>query len=381
MAKTALILGAGIGGIVAAQTLRKLLPPEHRVVVVERQHEHVFAPSLLWYMTGGHEAARFTRPLSTLSAKGIELVHGDITGIDPAALSVEVGGQSLRGDAMVLALGADYAPELIPGLAEVGHNLYTLIGATAIQRALENFQGGRIVVLTAAPAYKCPAAPYEAAMLVDAYCKKRQLHGPTEVVVYAAEPIPMAVTGPAIGEQVKMLLDSKGIGYFPNHQVNKVETGLLHFSDGSTTPFDLLLYVPPHRVPAVVKAAGLCAESGWVAVDRGTLQTKFPEVYAIGDVTSIPLKMGRPLPKAGVFAHGQAEVVAHNLAHAWTGQGAPRLFTGEGMCFLEIGDARAGLGKGNFYAEPTPQVAMHGPNVLWHAGKVLYEKYWLYRYF
>ena len=381
MAKTALILGAGIGGIVAAQTLRKLLPPEHRVVVVERQREHVFAPSLLWYMTGGHEAARFTRPLSTLSAKGIELVHGDITSIDPAALTVTVNGQTLGGDAMVLALGADYAPELIPGLAEAGHNLYTLTGATAIQRALESFQGGRIVVLTAAPAYKCPAAPYEAAMLVDAYCKNRQLHGPTEVVVYAAEPIPMAVTGPAIGEQVKMLLDSKGIGYFPNHQVSTVEAGLLRFADGSTTPFDLLLYVPPHRVPAVVKAAGLCAESGWVAVDRGTLQTKFPEVYAIGDVTSIPLKMGRPLPKAGVFAHGQAEVVAHNLAHAWTGQGAPRLFTGEGMCFLEIGDARAGLGKGNFYAEPTPQVAMHGPNVLWHAGKVLYEKYWLYRYF
>ena len=138
MAKTALILGAGIGGIVAAQTLRKLLPSEHRVVVVERQREHVFSPSLLWYMTGDREAAKFTRPLSALSAKGIELVHGDITGIDPAALSVEVGGQSLRGDAMVLALGADYAPELIPGLAEVGHNLYTLIGATAIQRALEN---------------------------------------------------------------------------------------------------------------------------------------------------------------------------------------------------------------------------------------------------
>lgn len=380
MAKTALILGAGIGGIVAARTLRKLLPPEHRVVVVERQREHVFAPSLLWYMTGDHTAAKFTRPLSTLSPMGIELVQGDITGIDPAALSVEVGGQTLRGDAMVLALGADYAPELIPGLAEVGHNLYTLDGAAAIGRALQSFQGGRIVVLTAAPAYKCPAAPYEAAMLLEAHLKKRGLRERSEVVVHAAEPIPMAVTGPAIGEQVKLLLHSKGIGYFPNHQVSRAEAGLLHFSDGGTAPFDLLLYVPPHRVPAVVKAAGLCGESGWVAVDRGTLQTKFDQLYAIGDVTSIPLKMGRPLPKAGVFAHGQAEVVAHNIAHAWSGQGAPRQFAGEGMCFLEIGDARAGLGQGNFYAEPTPQVAMRGPSVLWHAGKVMYEKYWLYRY-
>ena len=202
MAKTALILGAGIGGIVAARTLRKLLPSEHRVVVVERQREHVFAPSLLWYMTGDHAAAKFTRPLSGLAAS--ELVHGDITGIDPAALSVEVGGQTLRGDAMVLALGADYAPELIPGLAEIGHNLYTLDGAAAIQRALESFQGGRIVVLTAAPAYKCPAAPYEAAMLIEAHLKKRGLRDRSDVVVHAAEPIPMAVTGPVIGEQVKI---------------------------------------------------------------------------------------------------------------------------------------------------------------------------------
>jgi len=381
MGKTALILGAGIGGIVAAQALRKLLPAEHRVVVLERQREHVFAPALLWHMTGDHQASKFTRPLSALSANGIELVQGDITAIDPAALSAEVGGQTLRGDTMVLALGADYAPELIPGLAEVGHNLYTLDGAASIQRALKSFLGGRIVVLTAAPAYKCPAAPYEAAMLLEAHLKKHGLRERSEIVVHAAEPIPMAVTGPAIGEQVKMLLQSKGIGYSPNHQVSRAEAGLLHFADGSSTPFDLLLYVPPHRVPAVVKAAGLCAESGWVAVDRGTLQTKFDQLYAIGDVTSIPLTMGRPLPKAGVFAHGQAEVVAHNIAHAWIGQGAPRQFAGEGMCFLEIGDARAGLGQGNFYAEPTPQVAMRGPSVLWHAGKVLYEKCWLHRYF
>lgn len=155
-------------------------------------------------------------------------------------------------------------------------------------------------------------------MLLEAHLKKRGLRARAEVVVHAAEPIPMAVTGPVIGEQVKLLLRSKGIGYFPNHQVSRVESSLLHFSDGGTAPFELLLYVPPHRAPAVVKSAGLCADSGWVAVDRGTLQTSFAQLYAIGDVTSIPLKMGRPLPKAGVFAHGQAEVVAHNIAHTYS---------------------------------------------------------------
>ncbi|MCX7148254.1 MAG: FAD/NAD(P)-binding oxidoreductase [Rhodocyclales bacterium] len=381
MDKTALILGAGIGGIVAAETLRKLLPPEHRVVVVERERNHVFAPSLLWHMTGDNDAAAFTRPLSALSSKGIELVTGELTRIDPATLSVDVGGKTLTGDAMVVALGADYAPEAIPGLAEAGHNLYTLEGAQEIRDALDTFEGGRIVVLTAAPAYKCPAAPYEAAMLVDAWCKKRRLRQETTVTVYAAEPAPMLVTGPVVGAQVTGMLEKKGIPYFPTHQVTKVEAGKLHFANGAVAAFDLLLYVPPHRAPAVVKASGLCAESGWIAVNRETLETQFPAVYAIGDVTSIPLKMGRPLPKAGVFANGQARVVAKNIARAWTGQGEAASFDGHGMCFLETGGGMAGVGSGNFYAEPTPDVRMRYPNPIWHLGKVLYEKYWLWRQF
>lgn len=381
MARTALILGAGIGGIVVAETLRKLLPPRDRVVVVERERNHVFAPSLLWHMTGENDAAAFTRPLSALKSKGIELVTGDISRIDSASLSVEVGGRTLNGDAMVVALGADYAPEAIPGLAESGHNVYTLAGAQEIRAALDGFKGGRIVVLTAAPAYKCPAAPYEAAMLVDAYCKKRNFPKSTEVVIYAAEPAPMPVTGPLVGAQIKMMLEKKGIAYSPARQVAKVEGGILYFTDGATPTFDLLLYVPPHRAPAVVKQAGLCADSGWIAVDRETMETQFPNVYALGDVTSIPLKMGRPLPKAGVFAHGQAEVVAKNIARAWTGQGAPARFDGHGMCFVEIGNGMAGVGSGNFYAEPTPDVRMRYPNPLWHMGKVLYEKYWLWSRF
>ncbi|MFA6442042.1 MAG: FAD/NAD(P)-binding oxidoreductase [Sterolibacterium sp.] len=379
MARTALILGAGIGGIVVAETLRKLLPAEDRIVVVERERDHVFAPSLLWHMTGDSDAAAFTRPLSALSAKGIELVTGEVTRIDPAIRSVEVGGKTLTGDALIVALGADYAPEMVPGLAEAGHNLYTLDGSREIRAALDAFEGGRIVVLTAAPAYKCPAAPYEAAMLVASYCKKRRLHNETTVSVYAAEPAPMMVTGPVVGAQVTRMLEMKGVPYFPTHQVTKVEAGSLHFANGATAAFDLLLYVPPHRAPAVVKAAGLCAESGWIAVDRETMATQIPGVHAIGDVTSIPLKMGRPLPKAGVFAHGQAEVVAKNIALAWTGKGEAARFDGHGMCFLEIGGGMAGVVSGNFYAEPTPDVRMRSPNPIWHLGKVLYEKYWLWR--
>lgn len=379
MSKSVLILGAGIGGIVAAQSLRRLLPASHRVILVEREHNHVFAPSLLWHMTDHNRAADFTRPIAAVAKKGIELVTSDVTHIDPATRTAEVGGRSLAADALVIALGAEYAPESVPGLAEHGINLYTLAGAERIRDALAAFPGGRIVILTAAPAYKCPAAPYEAAMLVEAFC--RQKGKKASVAIYAAEPMPMPVTGPVVGGQVKTMLERKGIPYFPGHQVAKVEAGQLYFADGQTAPFDLLLYVPPHRAPAVVRQAGLTAESGWIAVDRATLETKFPSVYAIGDVTSIPLKMGKPLPKAGVFAHGQAEVVARNIARAWTGKGEEARFDGHGMCFLEIGGGMAGMGSGNFYAEPVPEVRMRFPNPFWHLGKVLYEKYWLWSRF
>ena len=383
MSRTVLVLGAGIGGIVAAETLRKLLPASDRVIAVDRAGQHFFPPSLLWLMVGERTPQEFSRPLDRLPRYGIEFRQGNITRIDPAQREVEIDGQSLRADALVIALGAEYAPEIIPGLAEAGLCIYTMEGATAIRDALARFPGGRIVILTAAPQYKCPAAPYETALLVDSYLHKRGLREKTTIEFFAAEPRPMFVAGPEMGAAVRGMVEARGIAYHPEHQVREVDAAKrrIVFANGAEAGFDLLLYVPPHRAPAVVREAGLTNESGWVPVDRHTLQTQFDNVFALGDITTIPLKMGRPLPKAGVFAHDQAEVVAHNIAHAWTGKGAPRQFTGEGMCFIETGGGRAGIGKGNFYAEPTPRVEMRGPNRFWHMGKILYEKYWLYRRF
>ncbi|MBI5658156.1 MAG: NAD(P)/FAD-dependent oxidoreductase [Nitrosomonadales bacterium] len=383
MDRTVLVLGAGIGGIVAAETLRELLPASDRVIAADRAGQHFFPPSLLWLMVGERTPEDFSRPLDRLHRHGIEFLRGDVTRIDPAQREAEIAGQSLRADALVVALGAEYAPGAIPGLAEAGLCIYTMEGATAIRDALARFPGGRIVVLTAAPQYKCPAAPYETALLVDSYLRKRGLREKTEIEFFAAEPRPMFVAGPEMGAAVRGMIETRGIPYHPEHQVKDVDPAnrRISFANGASAEFDLLLYVPPHRAPAVVREAGLTNESGWVPVDRHTLQTQFDNVFALGDITTIPLKMGRPLPKAGVFAHGQAEVVAHNIAHAWTGKGAPRQFSGEGMCFIETGDGRAGLGKGNFYAEPTPQVEMRSPSRFWHTGKILYEKQWLYRRF
>lgn len=378
--KTVLVLGGGIGGVVAARELRKRLPRRHRIVLVDRAREHVFAPSLLWLMVGMRQAASIKRPLARLSRKGIEVVHGEVENIDLEARIVTVGGQRIAADHIIVSLGADLAPETIPGLVEAGHNFYTLPGAAAFREALRALKSGRIVVLTAVPAYKCPAAPYEAAMLVDDFCRKAGTRGAVSIEVYAAEPGPMGVAGPALSSAVKQMLAAKGIPYHPEHQVNSVDVAAsrLDFANGASAHFDLLAYVPPHRAPRVVRDSGLVGESGWVSVDRHTLATRFSGVYAIGDVVSIPLQLGKPLPKAGVFAHLEAEVVARNVAATILGQSGSERFEGHGECFVEIGDGKAAFGAGNFYAEPVPAVTLRPPSRWLHLGKVLFEAVWLH---
>ena len=378
--KTILILGGGVGGVSTARALRKRLPKAHRVVLIDRERDHVFAPSLLWLMVGQRTADAITRPLARLARKGIDVRIGNVEHIDPERRIVTVAGQAVPADYLVITLGAELAPESIPGLAQAGHNFYACSGARSLWTALEHLRSGRIVVLTAAPAYKCPAAPYEGAMLIEGWYRKQGLRDAVQIDVYAAEPAPMGVAGPHVSSAVTQLLAAKGIPYHPDHQVTAVDADgkRLTFANGAQVAFDLLAYVPPHRAPAVIRDSGLTGESGWMSVDRHTLQTRWPNVYAIGDVVSIPLALGKPLPKAGVFAHREAEVVAENIAQAIAGQVQPARFDGHGECFIETGGGKAGFGGGDFYAEPKPAVTLHQPSWRWHLGKVWVEKSWLY---
>ena len=379
--KTVIVLGGGIGGVVAASELRKRLPSSHRVVLVDREREHVFAPSLLWLIVGLRDADSIKRPLERLERKGIEVLFGEVEKIDPAALRVTVSGKVLDADYLIVSLGAELAPDIVPGLERAGHGFYTLSDAKGLNAALEWFIQGRIVVLTATPAYKCPAAPYEAALLIDASCRKRGLREKVSIEFYAAEPQPMGVAGHEVSAAVRQLLQERNIPYHPEHQVTSVDTKAkrLDFANGVQAEFDLLIYVPPHRPPRVILDSALAGETGWVSVDRHTMETRFPHVYAIGDVVSIPLKLGKPLPKAGVFAHKEAEIVARNIVASIQSQPTSERFNGHGECFLEIGGRKAAFAGGDFYAEPRPLVKLHPPGLRWHLGKVLLEKSWLHR--
>lgn len=377
--KTVIVLGGGVGGVVAARALRQRLPRPHRVILVDRERDHVFAPSLLWLMVGKRRPEGIQRPLAQLARKGIEVRRGEIEKIDPVARQVTVGGETLTADYLVVALGAELAAETVPGLPQAGHDFYNLQGATSLRDALASMESGRIVVLTAAPGYKCPAAPYEAALLIDHQLTTRGKRRAVTLEVYAAEPAPMGVAGPEMSGAVVQMLAARNIPYHPDHQLARVDVDAkrLEFHNGSSATFDLLAYVPPHRAPRVVRECGLASDGGWISVDRNTLATRFAGVFALGDVVSIPLSLGKPLPRAGVFAHGQAEVVAKNIAASIAGGPADHRFLGHGECFIEVGGGKAGFGGGDFYAEPKPKVTLGAPSRRSHLAKVAFEQWWL----
>ena len=377
---TVLVLGGGIGGAAAANALRARLGQRHKIVVVDRDADQVFAPSLLWLMVGQRRPAAISRPLVQLLRPGIEVVRSHVRELDPVARRVATDAGEFTGDAIVVALGAELAPEAIPGYADAAHDFFTLEGADRFASALARFEGGRVVVAVSALPFKCPAAPYEAAFLIDADLRRRGLRDRSTIELHTPEPAPMPVAGPVLGRAVVDLLAERGIGYFPGHPIEAYDGAARQvlFADGPAVGYDLLAAVPPHRPPAAVSDSGLAGPSGWVPVDRGTLETSAPDVFAIGDVTAIALANGKLLPKAGVFAHAEALAVAAQIASRIEGGPADR-FDGHGYCWVELGGGVAGFAAGDFYADPDPAVVLRRPGRTWHAGKVLFERYWLNR--
>ena len=372
--QTVVVLGGGIGGVVTANRLRRRLDRRHRVVLVDREETFTFAASYLWVMTGQRTTSQVARPLRRLGRRGIDVRIGTVEGIDAQARTVVVDGQSLAADHLVVSLGAQQVPEVIVGLAEHGHTFATLAGAQRLGAELERIESGRILVATASPVYRCPAAPYEAAFLIDSVLRRRGVRDRVEVVVHAAEPAPMGVAGPQVSAGVTQLLAARGIAYHPAHQVVAVSQGSAAFTDGQDVAFDLLAYMPPIAPPAVVRDSALAGSGGWIEADRHTLRTGYENVYAIGDNVQITLGIGKPLPRAGVFAHAQGRVVADTIAATIGGRPAPARFDGHGGCFIEIGDGRAGYGSGDFYADPAPRINLRSPGRAFHLGKVAFEQ-------
>ena len=371
--QTIVVLGGGVGGVATVNRLRRRLDRRHRVILVDREPNFSFAASYLWVMAGTRTAHQVTRPLKGLERRGVEVVLGAVDAIDPVARTISVAGRQIEADHLVVSLGADYATDAVEGLVQHGETFATLSGAQALAPRIRSTSRGRIVVVTAAALYRCPAAPYESALLIDATLRQTGARANVTIAVHSAEPAPMGVAGSNVSQAVTSLLAQRDIDYHASHQITHVGPGRAQFSDGDTEPFDLLVYMPAIRPPHVVATSPLATESGWIEVDRGTLATRFPGVYAIGDNAQIPLSIGKPLPRAGVFAHAQALVVADNIIARIDGRPPDGRFDGHGGCFIEAGFSKAGYGSGNFFAEPSPQVTSRRPSRRLHLSKVAFE--------
>lgn len=354
-----LILGGGFGGIATAVALREQLADDAEVVLVDRREEFVIGLRKTWYVLGISPLAYGERPLAQLGRRGIEYRHAEITAIDPGRRTATLDGEVLEADAIVIALGARHAPEVIPGLAEHGLNCWTREGLERVMAGIDGFRGGRAVVGVFGQPYSCPPAPFELALLLADRLEDRGLDA--DISVFTPAPITLPIVGASGCVPLDGRLAERGIAFLAGRVADSVEPGAIRFTDGATLPFDLLLAVPPHRVPSVLVDAGLASAQGWVRVDRETLETGHDGVYAIGDCTAIGLSNGMGLPKAGLFAQKEGEAVAGRIAARLRGEEPTATFDGVGACFIEMGGGEASMVSGDFYADP-PAAELTSPS-------------------
>lgn len=353
--KRVLILGGGFGGVATARRLKEQLDERDEVILVDRREHFMVGFRKTWALVGQSTLEAGRGPLDSLTRLGIRVMREAVTRIDPAGRAAWMGDQRLSGDALVVALGAELAPESIPGLQEYGYNVYDPRDIPRAAQALQDFQGGKLLIGVFGVPYKCPPAPYEMALLIREALNARGVDA--EIEVSTPQPVSMPILGQAECNNVDSRLAENGITFLPNQKATAVERNAVIFGN-EQRPFDLLFGIPPHRPPAVVRESGLVGDSGWVTVNPRTLETSFPGVFAIGDVVQIGMANGKPLPKAGVFAEGMGETVADRIAASFRGQEPEAVFNGEGGCYLEVGGGQAMMVRGNFLAEPKPQVTL-----------------------
>jgi sulfide:quinone oxidoreductase len=383
--KTIIILGGGVGGIVAANELSRRLSGDHKIILIEKNKVHTFAPSYLWLMNGDRKKKQISVPLKSLLKKNIEVVNAIVNEIVPSEQKLKADEKEYRYDFLVVALGADLAPEKIQGWDDSIHTFYTFEGAAKLHETLKNFSGGKVALVIASIPYKCPGAPHEGAMLIEDFFTAKGVRGKVGIDLFTPEPQPLPVAGPELGNAVKNILENKGISFHPSMLLDSVNTKSkqLFFNGKESFEYDLLIVIPPHQAPAAIRKSDLANANGWIDANPASLQTKYENVFAIGDITSIPLP-GRwipekpmMLPKAGVFSHLQADVVAKNIVKKIKGVKPDEKFCADGYCMLEAGEDLAGFAYGDFFREPHPQVHLKRIGRKWHIGKVLFEKWWL----
>lgn len=350
------VLGAGFGGLELVTILSRSFGEEIEVTLIDKSDSFVFGYSKLDVLFGRTTLDAVRLSYGDLAKPGVRFVQETITAIDPEARRVTTDAAIYEADHLVVALGADYDMEATPGLADGDNEFYSVAGAARLAKALPSFSRGRAIVGVCGAPFKCPPAPSEAALLLHDYLTARGVRGDCEIsfVIPLPSPVPPS---PETSRALVAAFAERDIEFVPDRRVSSLdgERRVAVLDDGSEMPYDLFLGVPKHRAPDVVLASGM-AEDGYIPVDSRTLHTRFPDVYAVGDVATVGV------PKAGVFSEGAAQVVAAELIAKLRGEPSPEGYGGRGSCYIEFGTGRVGRVDVDFLSGPKPTGTYHEPS-------------------
>jgi sulfide:quinone oxidoreductase len=361
-----LVLGAGFGGLELATMLSDALGDDANVTLIDKNDAFVFGYSKLDVMFGRTTLDAVCLEYRDFVKPGVRFVQQRITAIDPQARQVTTDGGIYEADVLVVALGADYDLDATPGLNEGANEFYSVAGAARLRELLPSFSQGRAIVGVCGAPFKCPPAPSEAVLLLHDHLTARGVRGDCEIslVMPFDTPVPPS---PDTSRALLAAFAERGIEFVPGHAVSSLDPArqVAVLADATELPYDLFLGVPKHRAPDVVLASGM-AEDGYVPVDSATLATRFPGVYAVGDVATVGV------PKAGVFSEGAAQVVAASLIATARGTEQPEPFDGRGGCYIEFGAGQVGRVDVDFLSGPKPTGTFQEPSADLVAEKVLF---------
>jgi len=360
--KRVVVLGAGFGGLELSSILSEEFGGDLDVVLIDKSEGFVFGFSKLDVMFGRTTAEHVLHRYKDAVNPGVTFVRAEITGIDAQAKRVETTAGSFEGDFLVIALGADYDVSRTPGLAEVGHEFYSEAGAFALRETLAAFDGGNVVIGITAGPFKCPPAPSETALMLDAMLRERGIRELCTISLVMPFPRPIPPSPDASAALLEVFAE-RDVAWHPDTNVRSldVEERVARLGDGSALPFDLYLGVPVHRVPAVVEASGLTVD-GWVPVDPRTLETPWPDVFAVGDCAAVGT------PRAGVFAERQAATAARRIASRVRDEAGDAAYDGRGICYIEFGGDEIGIVEVDFFGD-RPRGTLQGPSLALAADK------------
>lgn len=347
------ILGGGFGGLSAANEIRKSLSTsEVKITLIDKKDWFMVGFAKLWIINGTRTFENSVGSLNELQKKEINFIKDEIISINSEKKYVETKSESISFDFLIISMGAVLAPQKIPGLEENGFNLYDHNQLSQIHEKLDNMTSGKIAISIMGMPYKCPPAPFEASLLIDAMLRKRGVRDSVQIDFYSPAPITLPAAGPEVSKQILDLVNSEKIIFHNSSKIKSVKSNKLIF-ENSEADFDLLLAVPPHIAPKIIYDSGLAKEPGFILIDRDC-KTPFENVFAVGDVTSLTVAENMAVPKAGIFAEGEGITVAKNIISKIQSKEESALFDGKGGCFIESGRNTASVIEVDMFTNDKP---------------------------